>query len=202
MALTPSILYSALIAARLSGALPFAGVSYDKLALGVAQAVSVWGVSQPANLGLSGLATGMSGVGAVAAPTSKVAVPPNAAPLQAALNGAGMLGVLPPSLATVIANGLSTAFTASAQYTGVAVGVGVGADVSKVTVANPATLVAALSTALSATLGPGQNIPRLALGLGNGIAGLLLLGTGAGAVVGTTTVPPVPASGPTTCVVI
>jgi len=202
MALNPGILYSSLSLARTSGIHSFGGVNYDRMALGVANGVSQWGIMQPQNLGLTGLATGVSGGGAVNPVASKVIVPPNPGLVQAGLAGAGMVGPLAQSLALAISTGISTAFNASAQYVGPAAGVGVGADVSKITVANSASLVGMLMQTLTATLGPGPALSMMATGLGIGIASLLLQGTGAGAVVGVPTVPPVPMSGPTVCVVV
>ena len=105
------------------------------------------------------------------------------------------------SLASVVAFGISNAFTSSAQYLGTSGGVGIGQDVSKVTVANAASLVPFLLGNLSGALGgSGLALPQLVTGLANGIATLLLSGTGTGTVVGAPS--PAPATGATLSVVV
>jgi len=202
VALTSNVIYAALAANRASGGFAFAGVPFDQLAQGIAVGVWQWGVGQPQNLGLTGAAAGVSGGGAIVPATSRLSVPPNSGVVYGALVGAGMVGGLASPLATSVALGISQAFSVSGQYAGPVVGVGTGADVSKVAVSNAATLIGILRATLSAVLGTGPALSQMATGLGNGIAALLLLGTGQAPVVGTPTVPAFPAATATTSVVV
>ena len=122
--------------------------------------------------------------------------------MQSALAGAGMVGPLSQSLAVVVTLGISQAFSTSGQYAGVSPTVAVGADISKVTVANGPSLIGILNANLSAVLGPGPALGFMTTGLGMGIASLLLQGTGAGPVTGTPVVPPVASGGVTNSVVV
>lgn len=191
MAISPNTITAALLANRASGGFPMAGSNFDRLALGVGMAVGAWGISQPQNLALTGATTGSAGAGAINPATTKLVVPPTVPIMSGALAGAGMVGPLAQSLAVVVTLSISQSFSASAQYLGTSAGVGLGADVSKVSVANAATLIGLLMANLTATLGPGSALTIMATGLGNGIAALLLTGTGTGAVSG----PPSPSPG-------
>ena len=201
MALTAPLLYQSLLASRLSGVFPFGGVAYDSFAIGLANGVDQW-AHVPVNLALAGVSTGQSGTGTIGVPASRITVPPNTGLLVSALSGAGMQGPLSLSLASSVAAGIATGFSLYAQYTGVSVGVGVGADVSKVVLANAATLVGILEVTLRASMGPGLALSMMSLGLGNGIASLLLLGVGAAPVVGSTTPPYNTTVGATTSMVV
>ena len=202
MALTPSFIQSALLANRVTGPLPFFGPNFDKLALGLGLGIFQWAVSQPANLALTGAATGLVGAGVIVSATSKLIVPPQVNVVHAALVGAGVAGPLSSSMSIVIANGVSQAFTLSGQYTGPVGGVGVGADVSKVTVANAPALAGILMVTLSSVMGAGPSLGMLTAGLGVGIASLLLLGAGTGVVAGSPSYPTVSGSVPTFSTVV
>ena len=200
MALTPVAIYGAFVTCRAMGGFPFAGVNFDRAALGIANGVCQWALSQPANLALTGAATGLMGVGVINPVTTKLLVPPDFVVVSGAIVGAGLAGPLGQSFAIVTAQAISQAFSTVGQYYGTAPTVGVGADVSKIAVSNPATLIAMLMQSLAGTLGVGPLMPMLATGLGNGIAALLLTGTGTGSVNG----PSVPGTGagPTVSVVV
>jgi|SaaInlV_200m_DNA_4_1039719.scaffolds.fasta_scaffold03298_2 hypothetical protein len=202
MALAPPVIQSALLSVRAAAPHPFAGINFDRLALGIGLAVSQWGVGQPQNLALFGAATGLAGVGAINPLTTRLVVPPTVGLMQSALAGAGMVGPLSQSLAVVVTLGISQAFSTSGQYAGVSPTVAVGADISKVTVANGPSLIGILNANLSAVLGPGPALGFMTTGLGMGIASLLLQGTGAGPVTGTPVVPPVASGGVTNSVVV
>jgi len=199
MALTVPTLYQALLASRFSGGFPFAGVPYDALALGIASGVVQWGIGQPTNLALTGWATGIAGAGTIPAVSSRLLIPSTASVVVAALSGAGMKGPLSLSLATAVAMGIAQGFTASGQYWGTVAGVGTGTDVSRITVANAPALVGILESTLRSSLGSGLATSMMTQGLGNGIASLLLQGTGTASVVGV--VSGGPASGTTNSVV-
>jgi hypothetical protein len=195
--LTPANLYQVFLANRAL----FNGPNFDLLALGLSTGIVSWAVGQPQNLALSGISTGVAGAGVIAPVSTRLVVPPTVSILSGTLIGARVAGPLSGPLATVVTLGVSQAFSTYGQYSGVAAGVGAGADVAKVTVANAATLIVILQQSLS-VLGAGPALRMVAVGLGNGIAGLLLTGTGTGVVTGATVVPPVGASGITTSVVV
>jgi hypothetical protein len=200
MALTPPTLYSAFAANRASGGFAFNGQLFDLFALGLSNALSSWAVGQPQNLALSGIATGLLGGGSV---TGKLIVPPSIPLMLGALTGAGVSGQLAPSLATVVALGISQAFNTSGQYSGIVIGVGTGVDSSKIIVANTGTLVPLLIANLAGSMGgQGQALPQICAGLGAGITALLMQGTGIGAVAGVPTFPPIPGTGASNSVVI
>ena len=82
--------------------------------------------------------------------------------------------------------GVGTSYSASGQYIGTSVGVGVGADVSKVVFANPATLQPLLVSGLAAQGLIGPAAAQLAAALSPGIATMFLTGFGTGAATGPT----------------
>jgi len=200
MAINPGIIYGTLVSNRASGGFPMNGVNFDRLALGLANGVCAWGIGQPQNLGLTGITSGTVGAGIINPGTTKLIVPPTVPVVLGALAGAGMVGPLAESLAVVVTLSISQAFSTAGQYTGPSAGVGLGSDVSKISISNPATLIGLLMTNLTAALGPGSALAIMATGLGNGIASLLLLGMGIGSVNG----PPAPSPGAGTsiCVVV
>ena len=200
MSLTIPTVFAALQAARSSGSFSMGGTDFDRLAMGIAQAVVTWGVGQPQNLSLSGTAVGSGGFGTIAPPTTRIIVPPNQGVVLGAMTGAGLSGPTGLSLAAVIANGISSAFTSSAQYSGVSSTVGVGSDTSRFSLSNAASLVGILNGTLTASAGAGLAIGMLSTGIGNGIASMLLQGTGFGAVTGVPT--PFAATGVTISMVV
>jgi len=201
MPLAPPVIYAEIAAARAAGGFPFSGFKFDQLALGTATAIAAWAVGQPQNVFLQGVSSGAVGGGAVIPVTSKIIVPPNIPIMMAGFTGAGFNGPLGRSLAVVMALGIGNAFSKSAQYVGPVAGVGVGADVAKITVANAATLVPLLLASCSGALGgSGPMLAMYAVGLATGTAGMLLTGIGFGAVAG---VPgPAPSVGSSQCVVV
>lgn len=203
MALTPPALYSALVRYRGAGVFPFQGAAFDVLAFGIASGVCQWGVGQAANLALVGAAAGGAGGGAIVTPASRIVVPVAPSVMIAALSGAGIQGALASSLAIVVSGGISDGFGIFAQYSGVSAGVGQGADVSRVVVANAPSLTGILTQTVASAAGAvGMSLPMIAQGLGVGIASLLLLGTGTAPVTGAITFPTFPATGITNSVVV
>jgi len=192
MPISPPQIYSELNTFRVVSLHKFGGWEFDRFALSVANAVSVWLTS----VQLQGLATGTAGVGSVAPPTTKVLVPPNPSLVTNALAAAGIRGSLGVALGQVLGLAIPLVVTTFGQYTGGAVGVGIGADVSKVTVANPAIL----SVLLTAHLAPSPAKSMMVLGLSQGLSALLLAGTGLGSVVGSPSI--VPGAGPTSSVMV
>ena len=124
------------------------------------------------------------------APTTRVVVPPDPASVLSGLASTGVVGPTASSLASVVAVGISTAFGTVGQYQGVSAGVATGADTSKITVANPATLSAIMVPTFAGIVGPGPTSPQIATGLSLGICTLLLTGTGFGFVTPAPGAPP------------
>ena len=192
MALTAPAITAALEASRAAGVFPLLGSTFSQISLAVGVALQGWAIGNPANLALTGSTTGAAGPGVILPPTTRIIVPPNPAPVSAGLASTGVVGPTSTSVATAIASGLSSVFTASAQYSGVSPAVGSGADVSRITVANVATLTPLMVSAFEGIVGPGPTSPQLASGLSLGITNLLLLGTGTGVVTPAPGPPPVP----------
>jgi hypothetical protein len=192
MAITGTTITTALMASQTAGIFPMLGPSYKQIALAVGTAFQLWGVGQPQNLALFGGAAGPVGAGVILPATSKIIVPPDPTSVALGLTSAGVVGPTSSSLATAIAVGFSSAMNASAQYTGPST-VGLGGDVSKIVIANAATLAPIMATTFLSLVGPGPVGQQLAAGLSIGITNLLLLGVGSGVVTpvpGTVLIPP------------
>lgn len=158
-----------------------------KIATAVGNSVPVW-MPAPVNVLAIGITTGVSGGGNV---QGKMQCVP-AGQMAASVLAAGYVGVDAPLLAMAVEIGFGAAFNASAQYTGLSVGVSGGTDVSKITIANAATLTPILVANLAALSVFGVNAARLALGLSTGISLIVLTGFGFGGVI---PVAPAPAPG-------
>jgi hypothetical protein len=175
MPITPPPITAAILAAGAG----LTGPNFLALASAVGRAVSVWS-KFPTSVVLAGVVTGTVGGGIV---TGKLFVFPSPLPLPATVPGAGFLGPSAPRIAAAIGIGVSNALNATAGYTGTATGA-IGADVSKVIFADPASLTSLMIGGM-ATFGlTGPQAPLLASGLASGIATMLLTGTGTGVAAG------------------
>jgi len=178
MALTTPSLSGAIITAAQSR---FPGSQLTpKLALAVARSIMAW-VSVLANVTVQGITSGTAGVGSV---NGKLGFSGAPNLVSIALNQAGVTGPTANGTGMAVGAGTLATLNASAQYTGASAGVGTGADVSKVSNANPATLIPILLANLSGQQVAGASTTQLATGLANGISTLMLTGAGAGGVVG------------------
>ena len=175
MPITAPAITSAIVAAGPG----LTGPTWLQLATAIGIAVAKWATS-PTDVVLAGVTIGAVGGGNV---TGKLYLPPVPLPISASVAAAGLLGPLAPQVATAVGVGVGTALSASAGYTGVSVGA-IGADVSKIVSANPATLIAGLTAAFAALNIKGPTASSLAIGLGSGIAAMFLTGTGVGVSVG------------------
>ena len=155
------------------------GPTWARIAAGVGVGVVAWTLI-PGNVVVAGVTTGTVGSGVV---NGKVVIPPVPLPVVASTTATALLGPVAPQMAAAVGIGVGTSYSATATYVGASVGA-IGADVSKVTFANPATLIASLSAAFAATGMVGPTALRWATALGPGIAGLFMLGGGAGVSVG------------------
>jgi len=192
MALTRALYYADMVALKGAGLFAFDGVPFDDLAQSVAAAMMAWGPT----VQLKGQAVGTAGAGTINTPTSKVILAPNPPVVIAGLASAGMVGPLSIALGTVVGQALAKTISTSGGYSGAVVGVGIGADVSKVTVADEAKLY----NTLLILLGTGPAASMMARGLATGISKLLLTATGAGSVVGSPST--APATGTSTSVMV
>ena len=198
MAITPPTIFNALMNARAAGGFSFNGFAFELMAQGIASGVGLWAVGQSQNLALTGTAVGTAGSGALTA--GILEIPPDVPGVLGALRSAGIEGQLASSLATVLSTAISSVFSTSGNYVGSSPSVGVGADVSFFSVSNPATLIPILLGSLGGTMGTGVAMPRMAVGFGNGIAQMLLKGTGTAIITGPPSLSP--ASGITNSVVV
>ena len=168
-----------LTAAIISAGPALTGPVWLQLAGAIGVAVAGWSVN-PSNVVVMGTVVGALGGGTV---TGKIFMAPVPLPLSAAAGSAGLVGPLSPQMATAVGVGIANALNASAGYQGVSTGA-IGADLSKIVAANPATLIAALVQSFYAFQIRGPTAGTLAVGLGSGIATMFLTGTGTGVAVG------------------
>jgi hypothetical protein len=173
------ILAPAISSAILQAGPTLRGTEFAKIALAVGLSVQAWAVN-PVNVVLVGAVIGTLGGGTV---TGKFFLPPAPLPATAAMAAAGLLGPLGPQVATAVGVGVATALNASAGYKGTSTGA-IGGDVSKVTLANPATLIALLVYNFTSVGLVGPVAAQLAVALGNGIATMVLQGGGIGVAAG------------------
>jgi len=189
MALTPQSFSSSINAA----APTLNGVDWIKVsqALGVAIYSEI---INPASVYCQGITTGVAGVGTI--PTGKMlfAPLPN---MKGFLSAMGVSGVISNQMAIACITGVTTTLNTSCEYYGTSAGVGIGSDISKVVYANPTTITQAIQSVFSAFGLNGVVSKQTAVGIGNGIASILLTGTGVAGVVGSPS--PVPSTGVSTC---
>lgn len=196
MALNPQLYYADLAAMRSAAPFPFLGFSFDQMAWAIATAMVAWGPT----VVLRGVCAGTAGAGAISSPTTKMFLPPNPPLVIAGLAEAGMVGPLGISIGTVVGLALPKTISVAGNYVGGVLGVGAGTDLSKVTQADAATLASILLPLCMTFLGPGSGAPQLSQGLSLGISKLVLTTTGAGTVVGPTSI--IPGAGSSTSVMV
>lgn len=175
MALAAPAITAAILAANPS----LVGPVWIQTATAVGIAVQAWAVI-PANVVLVGSVSGAVGGGVV---TGKFSMNPAPLPVSAACAAAGLVGPQSAEVALAVGVGVGISFNTAGQYVGNSIGA-IGADVSKVTFANPGTLIALLTANLTAQGIAGPVAAQLAVGLGNGIATMVLTGGGVGVATG------------------
>lgn len=185
MAVVSAALTSAIITA---GQAVFPGSqNLPKIASAVGKTLPIW-LPLPSNVFAQGVTVGLAGAGTV---QGKMFVLNGAALVVAALNQAGVNGPSAQGLGTAVGSGVASVLNAALQYSGVSPGVGAGTDFSRVRLANSGTLIPLLLANFQAAQISGQQGPRLATGLGRGIANLVQTGFGFGGVAGVPS--PIPA---------
>lgn len=146
----------------------------------IALAVSAW-VSNPLNVQIQGVTSGLAGTGNVLGST--LFVTPSGLVL-AELQNAGLTGPTSVGLAQIVESALAQVFV-GASYQGASTGVGSGSDVISNITADAASLVALLQLQQAAADLSGPLSGQTCLGLGRGIAQVVRTCKGAGAVTGT-----------------
>lgn len=189
MAITQPALYADLIASRAASPFPFAGISFDRLAMAISNAIPLWVPS----VSLAGIASGTLGGGVILAASTRLVLTPPASFFLTGFQSAGLNGPLGAALSQVLSTALLATFSVYGQYQGTSAGCGTGADTSFVTSTPP--LAPTLLTQLTAFLGSGPLMPSMAIAIDAGISSWLLTATGVGIVSGGTS--PLPGSGPT-----
>ena len=173
------------------------GPTWFKLAAAVGQGVSTWLMTGPAATVMVGSANGTLGGGAV---NGKLFVVPLVPAMTAAFAANGMVGPTAAKVAVAMAMGISTNLNAMGTYKGAAVGVGVGPDISKVIMANVASLIPILVGSLASKGMVGPSAVRMANAIAVGTCAILMTGTGTGVVSGPTG--PAPGTGVSTCSIL
>lgn len=169
------------------------GVDWLKLSSAIGKAVQQWLVI-PSNVGLTGVATGVLGSGAV--PTGKVVVATSVASVVSSFTANGLKGVEGLKMAKSVAIGVSSAINTSGEYYGSSSSVGIGVDTCKVTKASSKALQTLLVSKFAANGIKGVDSLKLAKAISVGVSSILLTGVGTGAVAGSPS--PIPSVGATT----
>lgn len=167
-------------AALLAAGPTMTGRKWLELASIVARSTAFWSRSRT-NLLLTGAVIGAAGSGKV---TGKLVVPPNPALITATFTSFGITGGASATLAAAIGIGVAVEYSSNAIYTGEAIGVGAGTDISKVTLANGPALTALIAANMAAQGWVGPQAPQISGALGTAIAALMMTGFGTGAVTG------------------
>lgn len=173
------------------------GPTWFKVASAIGIGVSNWILTGPGATMMTGSSNGTLGGGAV---NGKLFVVPLVPAMAAAFAAQGLRGPTAFRMASAVATGLAINLNATATYKGVAAGVGAGADISKVTVANSATLVPFLVGAFASKGMVGPSAFKMARAVAVGTCAILMTGTGTGVVAGPTG--PAPGTGISTCFVM
>jgi hypothetical protein len=173
------------------------GPTWFKVASAVAQGVSMWLLTGPAATGMVGSSNGSLGGGTV---NGKLFVVPVVPTMVGAFAANGMVGPTAAKLASAVTMGLANNINATGTYKGVALGVGAGADITKVSYANVATLVPILVGTFASKGMVGPSAVRMATAIAVGTCAVLMTGTGTGAVAGPTG--PAPGTGVSTCSIL
>lgn len=169
------------------------GADWLKLSSAIGKAVQQWLVT-PTNVGLTGVASGVLGGGAV--PTGKVVVMPSIPAMTSSFSSNGLKGVEGLKMAKSIAIGVASAINTSGEYYGSSSSVGIGVDTCKVTKALAKTLQTLLVSNFASKGIKGVDSLKLSKAISVGVSSILLTGVGTGAVAGSPS--PIPSAGSTT----
>ena len=165
------------------------GLQSVPIATAFGTAVGTWALI-PTSIMLTGATTGTAGIGKV---TGLMTLAPNPSPYIAALSGMTISGIQIAPLATALSIGAASGFS-TGIYNGITAGVGIGGDTTKVTGANPATLIPLLQASFAGMGQVGLASSTFCTALATAVANHVLFGTGVGIVTGV----PAPAPGVST----
>jgi len=181
MAVTPQAVTAAIIAASPT----LKGPAWLQACTGIGIGVVAWSIV-PSNVVLVGSVNGTTGAGAV---TGTFKIPPplpgTPPPVVVSVAAAGLVGLNASQVGSAVQGGITTAYSAAGQYIGTSTGA-IGADISKVVFANPATLTPALVSGMGSIGLVGPAALQLAAALAPGIATMFLTGVGVGTAAGPT----------------
>jgi hypothetical protein len=189
MPITPAAVTGAILAAGPT----LKGPKWFALCAAIGTGVVIWS-RLPTGVFLTGNTTGTLGGGQV---LGKLILPPVPLPVGT-VAGAGLVGLSAPQIGAAVGLGIGNSYTASAAYRGPSVGA-IGANISKVVLANPATLTPILISQFTGKGFRGPSAAQLAAGLSSGIAAMFLTGFGTGVVAGPTG--PAPGTGVSTSLI-
>jgi hypothetical protein len=173
------IVAPAITSAILTASPTLRGPVWLQMAGAIGRSVAIWSRIQT-NVTLVGSVIGTVGGGLV---TGKFFLVPVPLPVNAAVAATSLLGPSASLVATAVGVGVGTSLNASAGYRGTSTGA-IGADISKVVFSDGPSLVAVLVSNFNAAGLRGPQAAQLALGLGNGIAAMVLTGGGTGVAAG------------------
>jgi hypothetical protein len=176
MALSPDLIAGSIL---LSGSGFSGSKTLPPLAQAIGRSVVAW-IRDPTSVSLTGSTTGSVGTGQCTGVVRFF----GGGFLASGLLSSGLSGPTSAPLGAILETGLVTVLNVSAQYLGVSVGVSVGSDITKIVLANPASLIPLLATNLVGVSIQGIQMAQLSVGLANGISALFLTGTGFGGVTG------------------
>lgn len=176
MPVVGSAIESAIIA---NGASNLRGPQFRKLAKAVGKSVASW-IKIQSNVLVIGTTNGAAGTGPV---TGKLFFAPAIPAMSAAFTANTLTGPSARKLAFAISKGVYSSLTASAGYRGQATGA-IGADVSKVTFANPTTLIPILKSNMGSQRLVGVSTTLLASAIATGVVAIVMTGGGTGVAAG------------------
>ena len=175
---------------------PTKGYDWIKLSSAIGKGIYTW-IIIPINVNLQGVTTGNAGAGAITSGRLKVA--PSHLPVTASFLANGLKGKDSLAIAKGIGKGVAKTINRGGKYYGASIGVGNGADVSKVVYANSKTLQGILVTSMALHGIVGTDALRLAKAISIGVSGVVMTGFGFASVKGTPA--PAPATGTSKCFV-
>lgn len=176
MPVSGNVIANAIIA---SGAASLNGPQFRRLAKAVGRSVARW-IKFQANVLIVGSTNGAAGGGPV---TGKLFFVPALPAMVGAFTASSLTGPSARKVAFAVARGVYSALSATAGYRGQSTGA-IGADICKVVFANPATLIPILKANMASQKLIGFSTNLLATAIANGVAAIVMTGTGTGVAAG------------------
>jgi len=176
MPVNGNIIANAIIA---NGARNLNGPQFRRLAKAVGKSVAYW-IKFQSNVLVIGSTNGAAGGGPV---TGKLFFAPVIPAMVGSFTASTLIGPSARKVAFAIAKGVVTSLNTTAGYRGQSTGA-IGADISKVTFANPATLIPILKSNMASQRLLGLSTTLLATAIANGVVAIILTGGGTGIAAG------------------